>query len=56
MMVFYSVLLGGGGGPNLRRGGPYPLGHRNGGIMEWWNGGKLPEILNAERRKITPNP
>ena len=51
-----SVGGGGGGGSKSAEGGPYPLGHRNGGMMEWWNGGKLPKILNTERRKITPNP
>ena len=37
-------------------GGPNPLGHRNGEMMEWWNGGELRKILNTERRKITPSP
>ena len=37
-------------------GGLNPLGHRNGGMTEWWNGGELRKILNTERRKITPSP
>ena len=59
----FSLSSVGGGGPNLRNGvlirqriwtgGPNPLGHRNGGMMEWWNGGELRKILNTERRKIT---
>ena len=37
-------------------GGLNPLGHRNGGMTEWWNGRELRKILNTERRKITPSP
>ena len=61
--MFSSVLLGGGGvqicgggvisasgfGPGCLN----PLGRRNGGMTEWWNGRELRKILNTERRKIT---
>ena len=65
--MFSLGSVGGGGGVQIcgggfisasgfGPGGLNPLGHRNGGMTEWWNGGELRKILNTERRKITPSP